>query len=137
MAQHFNPPGIWQPFGAFAMGVALGEGRPVLLKGQVALDRNGDLVGRGDMAAQLRQVLDNVAAALAYVGGGLGDVVSLTQYTTDIEAFMALGHVRTGYFSAPYPVTTTLQVARLYDPDVLIEIQAVAEVPVDRYRPPA
>ena len=137
MAKHFNPPEIWQPFGAFAMGVALGEGRPVLLKGQVALDRDGRLVGRGDMEAQLRQTLDNVAAALAHVGGDLGDTVSLTQYTTDIETFMTLGPVRTSYFTEPYPVTTTLQVARLYDPDVLVEIQAVAEVPLGRYRPPA
>ena len=66
----------------------------------------------------------------------MGDIITLTQFTTDIEGFMACGEIRQCYFSAPYPATTTVQVARLYDPDLLVEITAVAEVPLARYRPP-
>ena len=134
MAEHFNPSSVWQPFGAFSMGVVLGTGRIVHLKGQVALDRDGRLVGRGDLAAQLQQTLDNIAAALSAVGGEMGDIVALTQYTTDIEGFMACGEIRKRYFQPPYPVTTTVQVARLYDPDLLVEITVQAEVPEDRFR---
>ena len=137
MPQRFNPPEVWQPFGAFAMGVVLGEGRVVHLKGQVALGRDGEVVGAGDMAAQVRQVLENVRAVLAHVGGAMGDVISLTQYTTDIEAFMGCGPIRAEYFAEPYPVTTTVEVRRLYRPELLIEITAVAEIPVERFRAPS
>ena len=137
MAERFNPAEIWAPFGAFSMAVAQGDGQVVHLKGQVALDRDGRLIGKGDMRAQVRKVLENIAAVLASLGGNMGDVVSLTHYTTDIDGFMDTGDIRTAFFADPYPVTTTVQVARLYDPDVLIEITAIAEIPRDRFRTPA
>ncbi|MEM7227106.1 MAG: RidA family protein [Pseudomonadota bacterium] len=134
MALHVNPPEVWQPFGAFSLAVVQSGGRIVHLKGQIPLDSSGTLVGRGDIAAQLKQTLDNIRRVLGAMGGEMGDILSLTHYTTDIEAFMKLGALRQTYFAAPYPVTTTLQVARLYDPEVLIEITAVAEIPLDRFR---
>lgn len=137
MATHFNPPEVWQPFGAFSMAAMPGDGQLVFLKGQVALDRNGALVGEGDMRAQLCQVLENIGAVLASLGGEMIDVISLTQHTTDIEAFMACGDIRQAFFTEPYPVTTTIEVSRLYRPDVLIEITAIAEIPRTRYRAPA
>ena len=57
MIKSFNPPAVWAPFGPFSMGVVHGNGRIVHVKGQVALDVDGDVVGRGDMHAQTRQVL--------------------------------------------------------------------------------
>ena len=137
MAEHFNPPGVWQPFGAFSLAVAQGEGRVLHLKGQVALDREGRVVGPGDMAAQLRQVLENIRAVLASLGGRPDDVISLTHYTTDIEAFMACGPIRADFFTEPYPVTTTVEVRRLYRPELVIEIAAIAEIPKERFRSPA
>lgn len=137
MAQSFNPTQTWTPFGAFSMAVALEDGRVVYLKGQVALDRNGRLIGKGDMRAQVRKTLENIAAVLANVGGNLSDVISLTHYTTDIDEFMGSGDIRAEFFANPYPATTTVQVARLYDPDALIEITAIAEIPRDRFRTPA
>ena len=134
MGQSFNPPEVWQPFGAFAMGHVQGEGKVVHLKGQVALDRDGRIVGKGDMAAQTLKVLENIQSVLASVGGTMADIFQLAHYTTDIEAFMAVGAVRKRFFRPPYPVTTTLEVARLYDPDLLIEITASAEVPLNRYQ---
>lgn len=136
MARHFNPPSVWQPFGAFSMGVAQGEGQVVYLKGQVALDPNGQIVGKGDMAAQVKQVLENIQAVLSHVGGSLADVISLTHYVTDIEAFMVAGAVRLKYFAEPFPVTTTIEVSRLYDPDLMVEITAIAEIPRERFVDP-
>jgi 2-iminobutanoate/2-iminopropanoate deaminase len=52
---------------------------------------------------------------------------------TDIEAFMGTGDVRRHFFREPYPVTTTVQVVRLYHPDLLVEITAIAEIPRDRF----
>ena len=136
MAEFFNPPGLWQPFGPFSMAAVQGEGRVVHLKGQIALDAGGKVVGANDMRIQLRQVLENIRTALAAFGGTMADIVSLTQYTTDIAVFMAAGDIRRDYFAAPYPITTTLQVAALYDPALLVEITATAEIPVARFRRP-
>lgn len=136
MAESFNPDDLWAPFGAFSQMVIGGAGRPVHLKGQVALDRAGNIVGAGDMRAQVQQVLENIRTLLASVNGRMGDVVSLTQYTTDIAAFMQAGDIRKAFFEAPFPVTTTVEVSSLYDPALLIEITAIAEVPPERFRQP-
>ncbi len=138
MVDGINPAGVWSPFGAFSMAVIQGTGQIVHLKGQVALDGAGQVVGAGDVRAQTRKTLENIRAVLASVGGTMQDVVSLTHYVTDIEAFMTTGDIRTQFFVAPYPVTTTVQVARLYHPDLVVEITATAEIPRDRFhRPPA
>lgn len=136
MATSFNPPDVWQPFGAFSMMKIQGSGQIVHLKGQVSLDKTGQVVGKGDMRSQVRRTLENIQAVLASVGGEMVDVLSLTQYTTDIEQFMAVGDIRKQFFADPFPVTTTVQVARLYDPDLMIEITAMAEISLDRFRQP-
>ncbi|WP_334042037.1 RidA family protein [Burkholderia ambifaria] len=134
MAEAVNPPELWAPFGAFSMAVVQGDGRIVHLKGQVALDRDGRVVGTADMRAQVRQTLGNIRDVLAAMGGQMQDVISLVHYATDIDAFMQAGDIRETFFAEPYPVTTTVQVERLYRPDLLIEIAAIAEIPRARFR---
>ena len=136
MAEAYNPDNLWPPFGAFSMMVLAGSGQSVHLKGQVSLDASGAVVGAGDMRAQVHQVLTNIQAALDAVGGRMSDVVSLVHYTTDIGAFMQTGDIRTEFFQAPYPVTTTVEVAALYHPDLVVEITAVAEIPQERFKRP-
>jgi len=136
MATSYNPPTVWKPFGAFSMVKIQQEGQIVHLKGQVSLDRDGHVVGSGDMRAQVRQTLGNIQAVLASLGGEMTDIVSLTQYATDIEQFMAAGDIRKEFFAEPYPVTTTVQVTRLYHPDLQIEITAMAEIPRNRFIAP-
>ena len=136
MIDAFNPPDVWAPFGAFSMAVVQGDGRIVHLKGQVALDRGGAVVGAGDMRAQTRQVLENIRTVLAAFGGTMADIVSLTHYVTDIGAFMTTGDIRREFFAAPFPVTTTVEIASLYRPELVVEITAIAEIPRDRFRRP-
>ncbi len=136
MAKSFNPPGLWKPFGAFSQAVIAGTGQTLYLKGQVALDPDGNVVGEGDMRAQVAQVLKNVSAILASVGGSTSDIVSIQQFTTDIQAFMQCGDIRATYFDAPFPVTTTLEVSSLYDPRLLIEMTCIAEIPISRFKCP-
>ena len=133
MAEFFDPPDVWQPFGPFSLVAVQGEGRIVHLKGQVALDGAGEIVGAGDMRAQVRQVLENIRTVLAALGGEMRDIFSLTQYTTDVVAFIAAGDIRRKFFAAPFPVTTTVEVARLYDPALMVEIAAIAEIPRQRF----
>jgi enamine deaminase RidA (YjgF/YER057c/UK114 family) len=66
--------------------------------------------------------------------GVMGDVISLTQSGTDIEAFLQAGDIRQRYFSASYPVTTTIEIRRLYHPILLIGIAAIADIPRNRFR---
>jgi len=132
LAQSYNPSNVWTPFGAFSQSVIGGGGRTIYLKGQVALDQDGNIVGLGDMGAQVEQVLKNVSDILATIGGRMSDIVSIQQFTTDIQAFMRCGEVRMTFFDAPFPVTTTLEVASLYDPKLLVEITCIAEIPSDR-----
>lgn len=104
----------------------------------MALDREGRIVGKGDMRAQTLKTLENIESVLGSIGGTMRDILSLTHYVTDIDAFMTTRDVRRQFFTAPYPVTTTVQVMRLYDPDLLVEITAIAEIPRERFRrPPA
>lgn len=133
MAKSFDPPNVWVPFGAFSQAVIIGEGQVIHLKGQVALGQDGQIVGEGDMAAQVTQVLQNISDILTAMGGRMSDIVSLQQFTTDIQAFMQCGEVRATFFSAPYPVTTTLQVSSLFDPKLQVEITSIAEIPRDRF----
>lgn len=137
MVDGFNPPSVWAPFGAFSMGVIQGDGQILYLKGQVALDSEGQIVGKGDMRAQVRKTLENIQSVLSSVGGTTRDIASLTHYVTDIEDFMKTGDIRREFFAEPFPATTTVQVVRLYRSDLLVEITATAEIPRDRFKRPA
>ena len=136
MAKSFDPPNVWSPFGAFSQSVISGDGQTIYLKGQVALGPDGLIVGDDDMAAQVAQILHNISDVLSSLGGRMSDIVSLQQFTTDIQAFMRCGEIRTTFFEAPYPVTTTLEVSSLYDSKLLVEITGIAEIPLDRFTMP-
>jgi enamine deaminase RidA (YjgF/YER057c/UK114 family) len=118
------------------MAVIQGDGQIVHLKGQVSLDADGQIVGARDMRIQVRQVLQNIETVLASMGGSTRDVVSLVHYATNIDDFMKTGDIRKEFFAKPFPITTTVQVERLYHPELVIEITAVAEIPRDRFHRP-
>ncbi|MEE9147437.1 MAG: RidA family protein [Candidatus Tectomicrobia bacterium] len=107
--------------------VVEGGGRTVFIAGQLARDRDGNVVGKGDMRAQIRQVGDNITAALAAAGATLDDLVKTTTYVTDIEEFFRHIDVRTAYFGA-LPTSTTVEVRCLAQPDFLIEVDAIAVI---------
>ena len=89
------------------------------------------------MRAQVSKVLENIRSVLVSMGGDMSDVASLVHYATDIEQFMSTGDIRRQFFAAPFPVTTTIQVERLYHPDLLVEISAIAEIPRERFHRPS
>jgi reactive intermediate/imine deaminase len=106
--------------------VAVEGRRMIFISGQLARDRQGNVVGKGDMRAQLRQVGNNIKAALEAAGATLNDLVKTTTYVTDIEEFFKHVDVRMEYFGAALPTSTTVEVRRLAHPDFLVEIEAVA-----------
>jgi enamine deaminase RidA (YjgF/YER057c/UK114 family) len=78
MNHGFNPPGVWQPFGSFSLGIVQGEGRVVQLCGQIPWDEKKKIVGRGNIQLQTKQCIENIKTVLSHVGGTLKDVSSLT-----------------------------------------------------------
>jgi len=105
---------------------AIKTGRFIYTSGQIPLDKSGALV-TGDIAVQATQVLDNLQAVLYAAGSGLADVVKTTVFIKDMNDFVRFNEVYGGFFTAPYPARSTVEVARL-PKDVLIEIEAVAVV---------
>ena len=132
----FNPSDVWKPFGAFSMVVAQGLGQVLHLKGQVSLNSDGEVIGENDIEIQVETTLKNIQTVLGNFGGRMEDIYSLTHHVTDIEAFMTTGHIRNKYFSEPFPITTTVEVSRLYHPALMVEITASAEIPRDRFSEP-
>ncbi len=102
--------------------------RQIFISGQVPRDGNGDVVGKGDMRAQLEQVCENVKICLEAAGATLADLVQTTTYVTDIEAIFRCIDIRVRYFGAGMPTSTTVEVSRLAHSDFLVEINAVAVV---------
>jgi len=101
-------------------------GNTVYIAGQIALDADGNLVGRGDIEAQTHQAYANLQAILEGLGGSLEDIVKLTTYLTDRTQLAAFRRVRNRFFSDPFPPNTLLFVSGLAQPAYLVEIEAVA-----------
>lgn len=110
----------------FAQAVKVGP--MVFVSGQLARDREGRVVGKGDMAAQTRQVILNLRAILQAAGAELGHVVKLTAFMTDMALAPQAWAVREEFFAARPPASTGVQVSRLTHPDFLIEIEAIAVI---------
>ncbi len=109
----------------YSHAVAVEGKRLVFVSGQVPRDLGGNVVGKGDMEAQIRQVGENIKAALEAAGATWADVVKTTTYVTDIDEFFRHMDVRMAYFSA-LPASTTVEISRLSHPDYMVEIEAIA-----------
>jgi 2-iminobutanoate/2-iminopropanoate deaminase len=106
--------------------VACSAEKLIFVSGQLARDRNGNIVGPRDMRAQIRQVGENLRAALRAVGADLHNLVKTTTYVTDIDEFFKHVDVRHEYFGPALPTSTTIEVRRLSHPDLVVEVEAVA-----------
>lgn len=127
--EFFNPGTMHAPRG-YTHVADVRSGRLVFIAGQVALDREGNLVGEGDIKAQAEQVFKNLQAAVTAVGGSFHDVVKLNFYITSDAGIPAVREVRDRYVNtqAP-PASTAVVVSRLFRPEFLIEVEAVAALP--------
>ena len=109
-----------------AVVVPVGGQRMVFCSGQIALDPATGALIEGDIAAQTRQVLENVRAALARAGATMEHVVRTRIYVRDIRGWEAIGRVHGEYFGAIRPATAMVEVSGLVDPDMLVEIEVDA-----------
>jgi enamine deaminase RidA (YjgF/YER057c/UK114 family) len=129
--EFLNPPELMKPVG-FAHAATTRGGRTLYLAGQVAKDRDGKVVGKGDLVAQFRQVCANLKTLVTAAGGSLTDVVKLTIYVIDTAEFKRqgkpIGVVYRECFGKHYPAMTLVGVRDLYDASegCLIEIDGFA-----------
>ena len=120
-----------KPIGVFSQAIKVpAKGHLIFVSGLTARDPLGNVVGRGDVRAQTRQVLENLRAILAEAGATLEDVVKVTVFIRNMERdFKPIHEVRAEFFPKNPPASTMVEVSRLVDPDHLIEIEAVAVIP--------
>ena len=114
-----------------ASGVKAGD--TITLSGQISLNHDGEVIGAGDICAQVRQCYINIKEVLDEFGASMDDIVDEMWLVTDIDAVLAEAAaflpIRDEFFGSSYDVTQTMiQISRLVMPELLIEIKTVARV---------
>ncbi|MGA2310894.1 MAG: RidA family protein [Xanthobacteraceae bacterium] len=127
--RRLNPPELGTPPG-YSQVVDVRAERIVFIAGQTALNQEGELIGKGDFAAQAAQVFRNLNIALQSVGCTASNLVKLTVFLTDMDNLLLYREARNRFFATTTtpaaPAVTLIEVSRLYSVDFMIEIEATA-----------
>ncbi|MEP6941462.1 MAG: RidA family protein [Betaproteobacteria bacterium] len=115
---------VWEPIVGYSRAVRVGDW--VFVAGTTATDTGGNIVGKGDAAAQMRQVMANIELALTRAGATCADVVRTRIFVTDIGNWEPIGRIHGEIFGAIRPAATMVEVQRLIDPDLLVEVEVDA-----------
>lgn len=129
MADHVKPirvEGMAVPMGHYSHVVLAGD--TLYISGVIAADQTGALVGVGDVATQSRRLFENLGTVLAAAGGKPSDVAKVTVFMRDVRERAKMNAARQDFFGDHRPASTLVEVAALVDPEVLIEVDAVAVV---------
>ena len=116
----------WESLAGYSRAVRVGSF--VAVSGSAAIDAEGELVGAGDPYLQARQCIDVIRHALEKAGGSLGDVIRTRMFVTDIEQWAEIARAHREAFGDVMPATSMVEVSRLIDPAMLVEIEADAIV---------
>ncbi len=114
----------WEPVVGYSRAVRLG--RFIAVSGSAAIDADGELVGEGDAYLQARQCIEVIEEALEKAGATLNDVVRTRMFVTDINQWAEISRAHQEAFGGVMPATSMVEVSRLIDPKMLVEIEADA-----------
>ncbi|MGH7826868.1 MAG: RidA family protein [Candidatus Binatia bacterium] len=123
-----QPKSLNDPRPRYSQGILNEGGKLLFVAGQTASDQAGNVVGKGDIKAQTKQVFANLKAVLEEAGGTLDDLVMTTTYITDREYREGYNEVRRGIYKKDPPTSTLVIVKGLAHPDYLIEIAGIAVI---------
>lgn len=121
-----NPDWPWAKDYRIAQGVQVGD--TVYVSGQVGFDTEGNIVGGNDMKAQAQQTFENVRAVLAEAGATMEDVVKILAFITDMGRYTEYATARAEAFPNNIPASATVTTPVLVNPDLLVEVEAVAVI---------
>ncbi len=124
--QNFASGSPWEPVVGYSRAVRTGN--QIFVTGTTALGAGGKLVGIGDAYAQTVQVLKNIDAVLKRAGAEMRHVVLTRMFVTDISRWQEIGRAHSEFFGEIRPCATMVEVSRLIDPDMLVEIEVQAIV---------
>jgi enamine deaminase RidA (YjgF/YER057c/UK114 family) len=125
--QEIRVPGLYEPMSHYTDANRCGDF--LFLSGKPPFDKNGNVVCRGDVVGQARQVLENIKRTLKAAGMAMQDVCTVTVYMIDVRDRPKINPMRKKYFGKHRPASTLVGVTELAVPGMLVEIQAIA------YRP--
>jgi enamine deaminase RidA (YjgF/YER057c/UK114 family) len=123
--QRYSSGTKWEPIVGYSRAVRVGN--RIYVTGTTATDENGNIVGIGDAYAQTVQTIKNIEKALKALGAGLENVVRTRMFVTDISRWEEYGRAHGEFFREIMPATTMVEVSKLIDPNMLVEIEADTE----------
>jgi len=124
--ENFSTGTKWEPIVGYSRAVKMGN--MIFVTGTTATDEKGEVVGEGDMYAQAKQALANIERVLTRAGATMKDVVRTRMFITDISRWEEVGRAHAEHFRDVRPATTMVEVSKLIDQRMLVEIEADAVV---------
>ena len=112
--------------GVFSTAIETRSERTIYVSGLTSRNKEGEIVGKGDIKVQAKTILDNIQTILAEADATMSDIVKMTVFIRDMELFDQIHDVRRPYFEEPYPASSMVEVSMLAHPDLMIEIEAIA-----------
>lgn len=111
----------WEEMVGYSRGVRIGD--VIEIAGTTAVDESGNVIGKGDPAAQTRYIIGKAINAIEKLGGKSEQVIRTRIYVTDISQWEAIGKAHGEFFGSIKPATTMVEVSKLIQPDILVEIE--------------